>query len=275
MHKTAVLSLVAALLAFPVLADAPAAPDPKDENTGGAGDLLVAPTRVVLEGNRRAAEVVLSNTGSKEATYRVELVHLHMDENGKYIELKDSELEKYGDKWADKMLRYSPHQVTLKPKETQTVKLMVRKVEGMPDGEYRSHLAFHANPQKAVGEDIEAPPVEEGKIAIRLLPVYGVSIPVIVRQGELSAKAGISALKQEGKKATVTLTRSGSRSVFGDVLLLSAGKVVGQLRGVAVLPPATKRNVTIELAGNAVGPLTAEYRARADEGGGTLATYSP
>src|SRR3546814_13151126 len=37
-----------------------------------AGDLLVAPTRVILDGSR-GTEVVLSNIGSAPATYRISL----------------------------------------------------------------------------------------------------------------------------------------------------------------------------------------------------------
>ena len=36
------------------------------------GDLLIAPTRLVLDG-RRGGEVTLSNIGTEEATYRVSL----------------------------------------------------------------------------------------------------------------------------------------------------------------------------------------------------------
>ncbi|MGN6288439.1 MAG: fimbrial biogenesis chaperone, partial [Sphingopyxis terrae] len=37
-----------------------------------AGDLLVAPTRVILDGSR-GTEVVLNNIGAEPATYRVSL----------------------------------------------------------------------------------------------------------------------------------------------------------------------------------------------------------
>jgi len=43
------------------------------------GDLLVAPTRVVINGGG-GAEVVLSNIGDKPATYRISLELRRMDE---------------------------------------------------------------------------------------------------------------------------------------------------------------------------------------------------
>src|SRR5690348_17163018 len=52
-----------------VLAGAMIAGLPGTANAG-VGDLLVAPTRVVLDG-RRGAEIILNNIGEEPATYRV------------------------------------------------------------------------------------------------------------------------------------------------------------------------------------------------------------
>lgn len=51
------------LLAPVLMLGAPAA-------QAGVGDLLVAPTRIVLDG-RRGTEVILNNIGDETATYRV------------------------------------------------------------------------------------------------------------------------------------------------------------------------------------------------------------
>ena len=48
---------------------------------GAAGDLLVAPTRIVLDGPR-GAEVVLNNIGSAPATYRISLELRRMRADG-------------------------------------------------------------------------------------------------------------------------------------------------------------------------------------------------
>ena len=45
------------------------------------GDLLIAPTRLILDG-RRGGEVILSNIGSEEATYRVTLELRRMAPDG-------------------------------------------------------------------------------------------------------------------------------------------------------------------------------------------------
>ncbi|MDE3059933.1 MAG: molecular chaperone [Pseudomonadota bacterium] len=236
----------------------------------GTGDLLVAPTRVVLEGRTRAAEVTLSNKAAKEATYRISFTHLRMDENGKYTEISE-EAAKKDPLSADAMLRYSPHQVTLKPGESQTVKVMARPVQGLADGEYTSHLLFRAVPDVSAGQDVEMKTVQQGQLSVRLIPVYGVSIPVIVRQGTVSAQAKLSNAALSGKNLTVTINRSGNKSVYGDVIVTDAsGNVAGQARGVAVLVPNAKRNVQVPLNAGAAGNLTIEYREREEEGGKIL-----
>ena len=48
----------------------------------GPGDLLVAPTRVVLTDRQRTGELMLMNAGTTTATYRITFTHLRMSEVG-------------------------------------------------------------------------------------------------------------------------------------------------------------------------------------------------
>ncbi len=273
--KAHILTIVAALLiaqanVAPVYgADEPATP-PTLATSSGAGDLLVAPTRVVLEGRTRAVEVVLNSKSNQDATYRISFTHLRMKEDGTYEELTE-EAAKSTLKTADDIVRYSPRQVTLKPGETQVVKVMMRKPEGLADGEYTSHLLFRAVPDMATGEDVEKQKTEDGKISIRLIPVYGVSIPVLVRQGDLSAQAKLENATINNGQLSVTLTRTGTKSVFGDVIATQSGSknVVGQLRGIGIMAYNNKRNVSFPVTA-ASGPITIEYREREEDGGKVL-----
>jgi len=250
----------------------PVALNPDDVNTGGAGDLLLAPTRVVLDGHARAAEIMLNNKGYKEATYRITFTHVKMDDNGRYTPVDDKVASDPALKFADKVLRYSPHQVTLKPGETQVVKVMARPSEGLAEGEYCSHLMFMAVPDASMGEDVEATKPADGKISVHLIPIYGVSIPVIVRHGTLEAQAKMGNVRLSGKNILLTIARSGNKSVYGDVIATEAGsnKVVGQLRGIAVLATNDRRNLSLPLTAPAKGTLTIEYRERAEDGGKVL-----
>jgi len=53
----------------------------------GVGDLLVAPTRVVLNG-RRGTEVILNNIGDDVATYRVTVELRRMTPDGKLADVE-------------------------------------------------------------------------------------------------------------------------------------------------------------------------------------------
>lgn len=66
---------LAAILALPLALFAPL------PATAGVGDLLVAPTRIVLNGSR-GTEIVLSNIGDEVATYRISVELRRMKADG-------------------------------------------------------------------------------------------------------------------------------------------------------------------------------------------------
>ena len=108
----------------------------------GVGDLLVAPTRVVLNG-RRGTEVILNNIGDEIATYRISAELRRMSPDGK---LDDVDCANDQEKAAQEMILYAPRKVTLPPNQPQAIRLSARAPEGLPDGEYRVHLLFRAVP---------------------------------------------------------------------------------------------------------------------------------
>src|SRR5690349_11194884 len=150
----------------------------------GVGDLLVAPTRVVLNGSR-GTEVVLNNIGDDVATYRVSAELRRMTPEGKLTEV---ELPNDKEKAAQEMLLYAPRKVTLPPNQPQAIRLSARAPAGLPDGEYRVHLLFRAIPPALPAAE---PKKAEG-VSFQIRPIYGVTIPVIVRLGNLEAKAALS-----------------------------------------------------------------------------------
>ena len=73
------------------------------------GDLLIAPTRLVLDG-RRGGEVMLSNIGSEEATYRVELELRRMTPEGDLERVEESSAN-VTERAALEMIRYAPRRL--------------------------------------------------------------------------------------------------------------------------------------------------------------------
>lgn len=244
--------------------------------TAGVGDLLVAPTRLVLNGSR-GAEIVLSNIGEDVATYRVSLELRRMKPDGT---LEEVAAPNDREKAAQDMILYAPRRVTIAPNQPQTIRIAARAPQGLADGEYRAHIMFRAVPKPRP----VAPKSEVKGIAFELIPVYGVTIPIVIRLGNLQAKVGIANValtKVDGQPAVaLDLVRGGDRSVFGDVRVYKAGvkEPIALQRGVAVYTEVDQRRVVIplapELASAASGPVTVEFVENSDNGPVQLASTS-
>jgi P pilus assembly chaperone PapD len=250
------LAARAALIAPLLVAGAPAA-------QAGVGDLLVAPTRIVLNGSR-GTEIILNNIGDAPARYRISVELRRMKPDGTLEDVAQPSADEIK---ARDMILYAPRQVTLPPKQPQTIKLTARAPQGLPDGEYRVHLLFRAVPPPRSA--VQTPEDFKG-IGFALTPIYGVTIPVIVRFGNLEAQAGISNVHltrdESGKPAVaLDLSRAGRRSTFGEIRVMKAGvaEPIAIQRGVAVYTEIGKRSVQIPVeerfAAQASGPVTVQY----------------
>ena len=237
-------------------------------SSAGVGDLLVAPTRIVLNGGR-GTEVILKNIGSATATYRVSAELRRMNADGTLVDVAEASPE---EKAAQDMIVFAPRKVTLPPNQPQAVRVSARAPLGLADGEYRVHLLFRAIPEPT---PVTAPAESRG-LAFKLIPVYGVTIPVIVRLGNLHAKAGISDVQHvqaNGKHSvSLQLSRSGDRSTYGEIRVLKPGvkEPLAQVKGVAVYKEISSRRVMVPVdagyKGPLTGPVTVQYFEVSDNG---------
>lgn len=241
-----------------------------------AGDLLVAPTRLILDGSR-GTEVVLNNIGAEPATYRISLEIKRMTAAGGLEEIAEADASE-AEKAALDMIAFSPRRVTLPPNQPQVVRVGVRVPEGTPPGEYRAHMLFRAVPDAAPAT-ADARPTSAG-VSIALTPIYGITIPVIVRVGDLGAEAAIGAAwvseDDEGPAFHFDLKRTGNRSVYGDIEVTRSGLAEPLLvaRGIAVYPEVAERQVSLrvpgEVAAKLKGPVRIRYSEDRELGGGTI-----
>ncbi|NNC71254.1 MAG: molecular chaperone [Sphingomonadaceae bacterium] len=240
-----------------------------------ANDLLVAPTRIVLNGSR-GTEVILNNIGTEEATYRISLELRRMTADGN---LEEVEIPNEIEEAAVEMIRYAPRRVVLPPNQPQAIRIGVRAPDALPDGEYRAHMLFRAIPRpRPVAE--EEPQPTQG-FNIRLTPIYGVSIPIIVRHGELAATAAISDARivrdNDRRAISFSLSRQGEQSTYGEVIITKPGIDIPivRARGIAVYPELTQRTVTLPVneafEGSLSGPVLIQYREIESDGGRLLA----
>jgi hypothetical protein len=224
-------------------------------NTRAQGNLLITPKRAVFEGNKRSMDLNLANIGQDTATYAISLVEIRMTEAGSFESITEPD---EGQLFASPYLRYFPRSVTLGPNEAQTVKIQLVRSGTLEPGEYRSHLYFRAVPKaKPLGEEEEALP-DQSSISVKLIPVFGITIPAIIRVGQPEVTVTLSdlALTFAGDtmpRLKMTFNRSGNFSVYGDLVVdhvSDQGKRtrVGMANGFAVYTPNVRRDFELSLA---------------------------
>jgi hypothetical protein len=213
--------------------------------SGGIGDLLVTPTRIVLDHRTHAAEIALINTGNSTATYRIEVQHMRMKENGDLAPVDEP-----ADAFADAFVQFSPRRVVLEPHITQTVRLRMRPPSGKPaTSELYLHLLFHGEPPA----DEAAAPVSDGKtLSIHLTPIYGVAVPIIVRLEETDASVRIDAIRMTAGAVAFQVARNGSCSTYGNIAVTftprgGTRRQVAAANGVSVYAPLAARAITLPL----------------------------
>ena len=242
------------------------------------GDLLIAPTRVIIS-QGGSSEVILSNIGVDPATYRISVELRRMDEDGDFNAVTEAEATP-AEQAALQMVTYAPRRISLLPGQPQSVRISIRPPAGLPDGEYRVHLNFRAIPPALKPEAVSEP---AAGVSIKLTPVYGITIPVFVRRGRLDASAGLAnahlVKAPSGSFVELDMTRSGQRSVYGELIGKSArGETLFNLRGIAVYAEITHRKVQIPLSAEQLvkltGPIKIEYREMAENGGALIAQTS-
>ena len=217
------------------------------------GNLLITPRRVVFEGTKKTEELNLANTGVDTATYNVSMVQYRMKEDGAFEEIKEPDP---GQNFADKNVRFFPRTVTLAPNEAQVVKMQVFRTNDLKPGEYRSHVYFRAVPkQTALGADEVV--TDSTTLSVRLIPIFGITIPVIIRVGENTTKVTLTDLSLDIVNDTLprlnfSFNRVGNMSIYGDIDVsyippAGQGIQVATIRGVAVYTPNPTRKILMDL----------------------------
>jgi P pilus assembly chaperone PapD len=221
------------------------------------GDLLIYPKRVVFDGTKRSQDLNLVNNGTDTARYVISVVQIRMKEDGSFENIQEPDP---GQNFSDKNFRFFPRTIVLGPKEAQKVKLQLLGFSQLLPGEYRSHLYFRAQAEERQ-KDQEKHRKDSAALSIRITPVYGISIPVLIRAGESTTEISLSEVSFHWEKDSLPLLqmnidRTGNMSVYGNITvdyLSPEGKEirVAQVTGVAVYTPNSTRRVRLALDKNA------------------------
>ncbi len=219
----------------------------------GQGNLLITPRRVVFDGSTRSIDLNLEYTGRDSATYAISLVQIRMTEDGGFETITEPDP---GQRFADKFIRFFPRSVTLGPNEAQVVKVQVTRRSQLEEGEYRSHFYFRAEKAPSpLGE--EDPAKETNTISVKLTPVFGITIPVIIRIGKPEAIVTLEDLKfgvddENNPVLDISFKRSGEKSIYGNLVVehISPAGVsnrVAIVNGIAVYTPNNLRKFRLKL----------------------------
>lgn len=246
------------------------------------GNLLVAPIRVVFEGAKQKEDLNLTNIGQDTAIYLISFIQYKMKEDGSFLQLENADSVTTR---SDKYLRIFPRKVVLPPGESQTIRMQYRKPTDLKEGEYRSHLYFRAEKEvSALG--MNTAQTDSTNMSVSITPVFGISIPVIIRNGNLDYKISLTDLALTPVNDTISnlsfnINRSGLRSSYGNLratFIPAVGKPfdVGAANGVGVYTDLSARKFGMYIR-NAVdqklknGKLVVAYYTPREEGDKELA----
>jgi len=201
--------------------------------------LLVHPTLVVFEGRTRSANVHIVNRGDQVGTFLVEWSDLAMDERGGLTAVTGA-----SPLWSLRgHARYSPRRVTLKPGETQVVKVAVRRKRDVPEGEYYSHLKVRTLASGGGESGRKNTP------GVTVTARTGMAIPVIWRNGKSTPQAVIESarLDQSTRQVVVSVRRVGRLSTRGFLHTYRIGAGSGRSTIAAAMPlviyPSVERRI--------------------------------
>ena len=253
----------------------------------GGGELMIFPTRIVFDKNHRAAQIDLTNTGTVTTSYRITMQNKRMTEIGEFINVT-SPLP--GEFFADKIIQYSPRQVELAPGAGQVVRIILRKPANLLPGEYRTHLVFNKLPESKTQTIDRQNQTPSKDIGITLTALIGVSIPIIIENGETSATSMLTGLKiHPGKEGAppileMRLERTGNRSLYGDLKVKFISprgeeQTIATARGLAVYTPNPSRLIKVVLRSTSheslkKGKIVVFFNESLDAGGKLLTQNS-
>lgn len=229
-------------------------------SVGGMGDINIYPRRIVMDQRQRVASVGLYNKLPFEGEYEISVVNMMMTDTGQIIPFSNLPEGVNGSevKVASDMLRWSPRRVLLLGSEAQTVRIMARPPADLPDGEYRAHFTVVSVPSDindgfSIDDALGSTNQGAGNVGVTIRPRFGISIPVIVRVGSTTLDVGLAdfsiAQGDSGPQVSLTISRSGTRSAYGDLIITAPGQDAPLVvaRGIGVYPEIDARKVQLAI----------------------------
>ncbi len=226
-----------------------------------AQGVVVAPHAVYLDHRTRSASITLYNPGSEAAEVTISSMFGYpvTDSLGHFM-LRTPDSVDASMPSATAWIEAFPRRMTIPPLQRQTVRLLARPPQGMPDGEYWSRVMISAQ-----GGAVPVSGVDSAGIAIGLTLEVRTIIPLIYRKGALQTGITISNLRvsKAGDSLVVRarLERQGSSAYIGTAkasLLTEKGATVATAQQPVAIYYDADPAFTLPLSGQPAGT----YRLR-------------
>lgn len=237
----------------------------------------VTPSSILFDGEPGTKAITVTNTGPRERIYRISLLNLLMQPDGSMVAAAQPQ---EGEHFAGEAeVRFSPREVVLAAGKSEVVRF---HVGGLRPGEYRTHVLVQQVPD--VGALDKPPFLRENGVTVDLQAVYGVAIPLIIRQGDLPAslrfaEAQVAHMPDGAPAVALKLERGGARSLRGSLSLRLSGKEIAFYDGISLYAPATERDLLLPVTVDDVsalrkGSLIARFK-EPDDVKGAVTVESP
>lgn len=226
-------------------------------------DLSISPFYVVFDADspKRTASVRFTNAGLQTRTYRIKLINYRQEEDGRYTPITEA---LPNNPFAEPYLNYAPHETTLAPGQSQTVRIQRKPMAAAKDGEYVSHLMIQEMPDSSQLSE----PVPQKELKIDIKALYGMTIPLMIEKGALTNNGAIQSVEINPQKneARVWVARTGTQSFWGTLIVKDGQKEIGRLNEFKIFLSVPRRLLVVPLTQKPSGSLHIILKnARTDE----------
>jgi P pilus assembly chaperone PapD len=213
--------------------------------------LSLTPLRIELNNFNKVQTVLLLNETNETSTYRVGFRYQVMTPTGELNNATEEEKAVMQD--IEKMVIFSPKQVTLKPKQTQTMKFTFRRTPDAKLSEYAAYIVFQELDDKPIIPQLSEQPAE-GEVAIKVKPLFKISIPIFVSDAtsmeQKSAEIVNIKLDKEMNMLMFNLNNTGKYSTTGRLVakFYKGKKVIGQFEqtNIVMSAPLRTRDIVMQ-----------------------------
>ncbi len=205
--------------------------------------------RIALDNKNRNASLLVMNDDKVDNRCNLDFSHQQVQIDGDTKQVASSE-DIFNS--ADKILRYSPKRITIKPRGSQTVRLSLKRKKNQKEGEYISYLKLSCRIDNK--ENLTSGNLVSAQIHY--------NIPVIARIGDLQATARMSTPKiNNNNQLFLIMHRTGNRSLYGNVTVTdsNSGRVIGRHNGLAIYLPVEKQDFHVNLTERPQGAVIINF----------------